>query len=260
MKSPFRNRPTADHGGLSATIATAWNGTRRKQRQSGRGRVLITRAESRSRRVRGNSRRRMAVDRLLPQVREVYICQIAAPPSMALPQFRERQAHDPAARCVRRKGCTRSRRRRSRDAGDIDWESVDSLIEFYLQCGVHGLTILGMMGEAQKLSDEESAALTRHYLRRVDGRVPVIVGVSNPGTTNLVKLGKTAMDAGACGVMIAPLDRLKDRVADRRLFRRCDRAPRRQDSGRLPGLPAVDAGRHLGAEAFSRSSTPIQAS
>jgi len=95
------------------------------------------------------------------------------------------------------------------DAGDIDWKSVDSLIEFYLQCGVHGLTILGMMGEAQKLGDEESAALTRHYLRRVDGRVPVIVGVSNPGTGNLVTLSRVAMDAGACGVMIAPLNGLK---------------------------------------------------
>src|SRR5467141_4198587 len=95
------------------------------------------------------------------------------------------------------------------DAGDIDWKSVDSLIECDLQCGVHGLTILGMMGEAQKLGDEESAALTRHFLRRIDGRVPVIVGVSNPGTANLVKLGRIAIDAGACGVMIAPLTGLK---------------------------------------------------
>src|SRR5260370_16646957 len=95
------------------------------------------------------------------------------------------------------------------DAGDIDWPSVDSLVEFYLQCGVQGLTILGMMGEAQKLGDEESAEFTRHFLRRVDGRVPVIVGVSNPGTANLVKLGKIAMDAGACGVMVAPLTGLK---------------------------------------------------
>jgi 4-hydroxy-tetrahydrodipicolinate synthase len=95
------------------------------------------------------------------------------------------------------------------DAGDIDWASVDSLVEFYLQCGVHGLTILGMMGEAQKLGDAESAEFTRHFLRRVDGRVPVIVGVSNPGSANLVKLARVAMDAGACGVMIAPLTGLK---------------------------------------------------
>src|SRR5262249_46503741 len=62
------------------------------------------------------------------------------------------------------------------DAGDIDWPSDDSLVEFYLQCGVHGLTVLGMMGEAQKLSDQESAEFTRYFLRRVNGRVPVIVG------------------------------------------------------------------------------------
>jgi 4-hydroxy-tetrahydrodipicolinate synthase len=69
------------------------------------------------------------------------------------------------------------------------------------------------MGEAQKLSDAESAEFTRYYLRRVAGRVPVIVGVSNPGTTNLVTLSKTAMDAGACGVMVAPLTGLKTESA-----------------------------------------------
>jgi 4-hydroxy-tetrahydrodipicolinate synthase len=90
------------------------------------------------------------------------------------------------------------------ESGDIDWGSVDSLIEFYLQCGVAGLTILGMMGEAQKLSEQESAEFTRRYLRRVDGRVPVIVGVSSPGTANLVTLSKVAMDSGVCGVMVAP--------------------------------------------------------
>jgi len=95
------------------------------------------------------------------------------------------------------------------DAGDIDWPSFDSLVEFYMRCGVQGLTILGMMGEAQKLSGDEAAELTLHFLRRVNGRVPVIVGVSNPGTANLVKLSKTAMDAGACGIMVAPLTGLK---------------------------------------------------
>src|SRR5271165_2144618 len=95
------------------------------------------------------------------------------------------------------------------DAGEIDWKSTDSLVEFYLQCGVGGLTILGMMGEAQKLSEEQAAQFTRRCLRRVDGRVPVIVGVSSAGTANLIKLSKTAMDAGACGVMIAPLAGLK---------------------------------------------------
>ena len=34
------------------------------------------------------------------------------------------------------------------DGGSIDWASVDCVTEFYLCCGVNGITILGMMGEA----------------------------------------------------------------------------------------------------------------
>jgi 4-hydroxy-tetrahydrodipicolinate synthase len=95
------------------------------------------------------------------------------------------------------------------ERGDIDWASVDQMIEFYLRCQVQGLTILGLMGEAQKLSETESAELVRHALDRIGGRLPVVVGVSNPGTSNLVALSQIAMKAGACGVMIAPLTGLK---------------------------------------------------
>ena len=95
------------------------------------------------------------------------------------------------------------------DRGDIDWPSVDLMIDFYLRARVHGLTLLGLMGEAQKLSDTESAELVRYALRCVGGRVPVVVGTSNAGTPNLVALSRIAMEAGACGVMIAPLTGLK---------------------------------------------------
>jgi 4-hydroxy-tetrahydrodipicolinate synthase len=104
------------------------------------------------------------------------------------------------------------------DGGDVDWPSVDSLVEFYLAKGVSGVTILGMMGEAQKLSDTESATFAKHFIDRVAGRVPVIVGVSHAGTDNLVHLSKTAMDAGAGGVMIAPVAGLKTEVQIRDYF------------------------------------------
>jgi 4-hydroxy-tetrahydrodipicolinate synthase len=95
------------------------------------------------------------------------------------------------------------------ERGEIDWPSVDRMIAFYLDAKVHGLTLLGVMGEAQKLSDGESAELVRYALRAVAGRVPVIVGVSGAGTSNLAALSRIAMDAGACGVMIAPLTGLR---------------------------------------------------
>jgi len=40
--------------------------------------------------------------------------------------------------------------------GAIDWNSVDRMTDFYLACGVSGMTILGVMGEAPKLDGEEA--------------------------------------------------------------------------------------------------------
>ncbi|HEV2572867.1 MAG TPA: dihydrodipicolinate synthase family protein [Beijerinckiaceae bacterium] len=91
------------------------------------------------------------------------------------------------------------------DTGALDFDSIDRLVEFYLSCGVAGITILGMMGEAAKLSSEESDQALRRFLAQVNGRVPVVVGVSNPGTGPLVRLAHEAMALGAAGVMIAPL-------------------------------------------------------
>ncbi|HUS53714.1 MAG TPA: dihydrodipicolinate synthase family protein [Thermohalobaculum sp.] len=90
------------------------------------------------------------------------------------------------------------------EAGEIDYASTDRLIEFYLGHGVHGVTILGMMGEAPKLSADEAAVFARHVLGRIAGRVPVIVGVSGAGLENMARLTGIMMDAGAAGVMVAP--------------------------------------------------------
>jgi 4-hydroxy-tetrahydrodipicolinate synthase len=88
--------------------------------------------------------------------------------------------------------------------GALDLDSLARLIDFYVAAGVHGLTILGMLGEAHKLTYDESCLLVEHTLRRVAGAVPVVVGVSNPGLANVALLTSAAMSAGAAGVMIAP--------------------------------------------------------
>lgn len=86
--------------------------------------------------------------------------------------------------------------------GRLDTVSVDRLTDFYLGCGVSGLTILGIMGEAPKLEPEESLAITRQVVKRAG--VPVIVGVSAPGFAGMRSLARGAMNIGAQGVMIAP--------------------------------------------------------
>lgn len=90
------------------------------------------------------------------------------------------------------------------DDDRIDYDSLDRLTDFYLEKGVSGITILGMMGEAQKLTPEESQTVMTRVIDRVNGRVPVVVGVSNPDLEKLVALSNSAMQSGATGVMIAP--------------------------------------------------------
>ena len=95
------------------------------------------------------------------------------------------------------------------ETGAVDMGSVDTLADFYLDEGVHGMTVLGVMGEAPKLTDSEQIGLLNRYLERINGRVPLVVGVSNPGIDNVVSLSKASMDAGAAGVMVAGIPGLR---------------------------------------------------
>ncbi|WP_144637453.1 dihydrodipicolinate synthase family protein [Bordetella genomosp. 13] len=95
------------------------------------------------------------------------------------------------------------------DDGEVDFHSIDSLTDFYLEQGVTGFTILGMMGEAPKLSEAETTQVMQRILKRVAGRAPVVVGVSHSSNRHVERLSKEAMDLGAAGVMIAPVSNLK---------------------------------------------------
>ena len=90
------------------------------------------------------------------------------------------------------------------DSGAIDYASVDRLLDFYLECGAPGVTLLGVLGEANKLSEEESLELTRHALRRIGGRGDIVVGTNHTGFENFHRFVSKVMEAGASAVMIAP--------------------------------------------------------
>src|SRR5262245_48606264 len=85
--------------------------------------------------------------------------------------------------------------------GAVHYDSVDRMTDFYLGCGVTGLTILGIMGEAPKLDPAEALAISNQVVRRAG--VPIIVGVSSPGFAAMRSLARSVMDGGAAGVMIA---------------------------------------------------------
>jgi 4-hydroxy-tetrahydrodipicolinate synthase len=90
------------------------------------------------------------------------------------------------------------------DDGALDLPSADRMVDFYLALGATGLTLLGVMGEAPKLTAGESLGFLRRALTRIAGRVPAIVGVSAAGLAPMQELATAAADLGAAGVMVAP--------------------------------------------------------
>jgi 4-hydroxy-tetrahydrodipicolinate synthase len=90
------------------------------------------------------------------------------------------------------------------DSGALDLSSTDRMVDFYLERGATGLTILGILGEATMLTAEESRVFVRQVLARVNGQVPVVVGASAPGFAPMGELAQSVMDMGASGVMVAP--------------------------------------------------------
>ena len=70
--------------------------------------------------------------------------------------------------------------------------------------GAHGLTILGVLGEAAKLSIDERKAVMDTVIETVDGAIPIVVGTSHSELETCIALSVAAFAAGAEGVMIAP--------------------------------------------------------
>ena len=96
------------------------------------------------------------------------------------------------------------------EGGDVDLESIDSLAGLYLDSGVYGLTILGIMGEAHKLSDAERSMVVGRYIEAARGRVPVVVGCSAVATKVTVERAHEAETAGAAAIMVAPPNNVKN--------------------------------------------------
>ncbi|MBB5693657.1 dihydrodipicolinate synthase family protein [Muricoccus pecuniae] len=93
------------------------------------------------------------------------------------------------------------------DDGRVDEASNDRLTDFFVESGATGITVLGQMGEAPKLDQEEGIAIASRMIKRAG--IPIIVGVSAPGFAAMKSLTAAVMDAGAAGVMIAPPNTLR---------------------------------------------------
>jgi 4-hydroxy-tetrahydrodipicolinate synthase len=90
------------------------------------------------------------------------------------------------------------------DDGELDAAGLPRLVEFFLRCGVSGLTLLGLMGEAPALTPDERRRVIEGVVAAANGRVPIIVGCSHAVTRQAAALARQAEQLGAAAVMVMP--------------------------------------------------------
>ncbi len=88
--------------------------------------------------------------------------------------------------------------------GALDTASIPTLVSFVRATGVDGLTILGVLGEAARLGDDERTTVLRTAIDAAAGSIPVCVGVSHASTDRAAAFAREAEAAGAHSVMLAP--------------------------------------------------------
>lgn len=86
--------------------------------------------------------------------------------------------------------------------GGLDIEALNNLIDFHLENSTQALVILGTTGEAATISFEEREEIIKNTVKRVDSRIPVIVGVGLNSTEASIKNTSQAEALGADGLLV----------------------------------------------------------
>lgn len=102
------------------------------------------------------------------------------------------------------------------DDETFDAESMSGLVGLMKRIGVDGITVLGVLGEANRLNDAEREAVVRTAVAAADG-LPVIAGASASGTRTACDLACMAESLGASAVMVTP--HAEATPSDDRVFR-----------------------------------------
>lgn len=87
----------------------------------------------------------------------------------------------------------------------LDLDSLKKLILFQKTVGVQGVAILGFLGEAHKLSEEERDIVIRTAIEVAGDELLVWVGVRSLGTAGCIEQARKAEKLGASAVFVAPI-------------------------------------------------------
>lgn len=89
--------------------------------------------------------------------------------------------------------------------GSLDWESLDSLLDFHLQNGTNAIVAVGTTGESATLDPAEHCKVIEYVVKKIAGRIPVIAGTGANSTTEAIELTQAAKNIGADAcLLVAP--------------------------------------------------------
>lgn len=86
----------------------------------------------------------------------------------------------------------------------LDLASVDTLIDYLVRCGCDGILVLGVLGEADKLSDRERDEVIARAVEQAGNRLQVSVGITHGSTVVTRERALASAKAGAKAVMVSP--------------------------------------------------------
>ena len=81
--------------------------------------------------------------------------------------------------------------------GEIDFQTLDELIDFQLEGGIDGIVPVGTTGECPTLSPEEHKQVIERVVQTVGGQVPVIVGAGSNSTAEAIEYTEFSKKVGA---------------------------------------------------------------
>ncbi len=81
--------------------------------------------------------------------------------------------------------------------GEVDWPSLDNLIEWHIESGTHGIVPMGTTGESATLDTVEHLQVIKRTIEVVAGRIPVVAGTGSNSTAEAIHQTQEAQTAGA---------------------------------------------------------------
>lgn len=89
-----------------------------------------------------------------------------------------------------------------KDNYEVDFDALDRVVELQLKSGINGIVVLGSTGEAATLSEKEKLDVILAVQKKVNGKIPVIVGVGSNNTKATIENAKNAAKYNFDAVLI----------------------------------------------------------